>query len=87
MSRKRQAQVPGQAAWRGYEEDLDVRHTHKLIYGKSIDEVLEYFAGGRVLMRPSELLYAPRLVAANPAWNGTGRHGAVRCRASARPAR
>lgn len=35
----------------GYEADLEVRHGHKLFFGKSIDEVQSYFAGGRSIER------------------------------------
>ena len=53
-------QIPDETAWRGYEDDLDVRYMHGLFFGKSIDEVLHLFEGGRAIERSSEMLYAPR---------------------------
>jgi hypothetical protein len=55
-------QIPDESAWFGYQDDLDVRYMHRLFFGKSIDEVLEYFEGGRAIERCSELLFAPRSV-------------------------
>lgn len=54
--------IPDQAVWYGYEEDLDVKYMHSLFFGKSIDDVLPYFEGGRAIERCSELLWAPRPV-------------------------
>lgn len=54
--------IPDESAWYGYEDDLDVRYMHGLFFGKSINEVLHYFEGGRAIERCSELLFAPRPV-------------------------
>lgn len=57
---KRSVKIPGEKEWRGYKNDLDVRHAHKLLFGKSIPEVLKYFEGARSIERSSELLFMPR---------------------------
>lgn len=62
MSTQHKRRIPDKAAWHGYGDDLDVRYMHRLFFGKSIDEVLEYFAGGRAIERCGELLFAPRPV-------------------------
>jgi len=54
--------IPDKAAWEGYEADLDVKHLHKLFFGKSNVEVEKYFANGRAIERMDELLFAPRRV-------------------------
>jgi hypothetical protein len=54
--------VPDKADWDGYKEDLDVRHFHKLAFGKTIDDIQQYFGGGRAIERADELLFAPRAV-------------------------
>jgi len=55
-------EVPDEAAWDGYEDDLDVRYLHDLFYGKAIAEVLEHFSDGRSIERMDELLAAPRSI-------------------------
>ena len=35
----RPSQVPGEAEWAGYEDDLDVRYAYRLYFGKTTDEV------------------------------------------------
>lgn len=61
MSKKRlRNKVPGPEEWSGYEIDLDVRYAHKLLFGKSIDEVQEYFGGVHSIERADELLHMPR---------------------------
>ena len=54
--------VPDKADWAGYKEDLAVRHFHKLAFGKTIDDIQQYFYGGRAIERADELLFAPRPV-------------------------
>ena len=56
------ARIPDESAWYGYEDDLDVRYMHGLFYGKSIEEVQEYFGEGRSIERAGELLFSPRPV-------------------------
>ena len=60
--RSRRSPVPDAQAWRGYEDDLDVRHLHRLFFGKTIHEVQQYFGEGRSIERMDELLFAPRPV-------------------------
>ena len=60
MARKRK--IPDKADWEGYEEDLDVRYFHKLVFGKTIEEVQSLFGEGRSIERMDELLFAPRRV-------------------------
>jgi len=52
--------VPGKDEWVGYEADLDVRYAHRLLFGKTIEEVQQHFAGGRSIERADELLFMPR---------------------------
>jgi hypothetical protein len=54
--------IPDEAAWAGYDEDLDVQYAHHLLAGKSIDEVKYQFRDTFSIERASELLYAPRPV-------------------------
>lgn len=54
--------IPDDAAWYGYENDLDVRDLRGLFFGKSIEEVQKYFGGGQSISRMDELLFAPRPV-------------------------
>lgn len=56
------AHIPDESAWCGYEDDLDVRYLHGLFYGKSLEEVQEYFGEGRSIERAGELLFSPRPV-------------------------
>jgi len=58
MNRK----IPDEAAWEGYKDDLDVQYFHKLAFGKSIDDIQEYFGEGRSIERMDELLFSPRSV-------------------------
>lgn len=52
--------TPGEAEWRGYKTDLDVKHARKLLFGKSIDEVQSLFGGSRSIERADELRFMPR---------------------------
>ncbi|NRF72471.1 hypothetical protein HLB44_36530 [Aquincola sp. S2] len=54
--------VPDASDWAGYKDDLDVRYAHKLMFGKSVDEVQDLFGQGRSIERASELLFTPRTV-------------------------
>lgn len=60
--RPKHMRIPDTADWEGYEADLDVKHLHKLFFGKSNAEVEKYFANGRAIERMDELLFAPRRV-------------------------
>jgi hypothetical protein len=44
---KRKRKIPGQVEWSGYQQDLDVKYAHKLMFGKSTSEVQELFGGVR----------------------------------------
>ena len=52
--------IPNSADWQGYEADLDVRHAHKLLFGKSIDDVQHHFGGVQSISRADELQFMPR---------------------------
>ena len=58
----RQPSIPDKNAWSGYEDDLDGKYFHDLVYGKSIEEVQQHFGGGSSIERSDELLFSPRLV-------------------------
>ncbi len=58
--RRRRRRIPGREEWLGYEADLDVRHAHKLFFGKSLDEVQRHFGGVQSIGRMDELLFMPR---------------------------
>jgi hypothetical protein len=59
---KHHMRIPDESAWHGFEGDLDVQWMHKYFFGKSNDEVQEYFGEGRSIERMDELLHAPRPV-------------------------
>ena len=64
MSKKSKSsyeKIPGAQEWLGYEADLDVAYLHKLIFGKSIQEAIPYFAN-QCIERMDELLFSPRRV-------------------------
>jgi hypothetical protein len=46
--------------WSGYEADLDVRDAHRMMFGKGIEEVQQYFGDVHSINRASELLFMPR---------------------------
>ena len=48
----RPSQVPGEAEWAGYEDDLDVRYAYHLYFGKTTDEV-KYDFRDLVITQPS----------------------------------
>jgi hypothetical protein len=54
--------IPDAAAWRGYDEDLDVIELHRMFFGKTNAEVQRYFGDARSISRMDELLFAPRPV-------------------------
>lgn len=58
----RPRQVPDHSAWAGYEADLEGRWTHRLLFGKSIDEVRYEFRDSASIERSIELIRAPRAV-------------------------
>ena len=58
--RKSKRKIPGSIEWSGYKDDLDVRHAHKLFFGKPISEVQQYFGGTQSIERADELLFMPR---------------------------
>jgi hypothetical protein len=57
---KRKRKIPGEVEWSGYQQDLDVKYAHKLMFGKSTSEVQELFGGVRSIERAHELLFMPR---------------------------
>jgi hypothetical protein len=57
---KRRLRVPAREDWLGYDSDVDVRNAHKLLFGKSIAEVQQYFGGVQSIQRANELLFMPR---------------------------
>lgn len=57
MSKK--LNIPGNAEWVGWEEDLDVKYAHELLFGKSISEVISHFARSPI-ERADELLFMPK---------------------------
>jgi hypothetical protein len=64
MSKKNRSsysRIPGDQEWLGYDADLDVCYLHRLIFGKSIDDVVPFFAN-QCIERMDELLFAPRRV-------------------------
>ncbi len=58
----KQQKIPDKEAWEGYQNDLDVKYFHELAFGKSIDDIQEYFGEGRSIERMEELLFSPRPV-------------------------
>ncbi|WP_226470250.1 hypothetical protein [Luteimonas panaciterrae] len=52
--------IPGENDWIGYESDLDVKYAHRLMYGKSNEEILHLFGGTQSIDRADELLFMPR---------------------------
>jgi hypothetical protein len=61
MSRSQKHQkVPGKEEWAGYESDLDVKYAHRLMFGKTLDEVQDLFGGTHSIGRADELLFMPR---------------------------
>ena len=61
MIEKRQKipKIPGPEEWAGH-QDIDARNVHAFWFGKSLDEVQQFFAGGRSIQRGNELLFMPR---------------------------
>lgn len=55
-------EIPDASDWAGYKNDFDVRYAHKLMFGKSVEEISNLFGQGRSIERGSELLFAPRTV-------------------------
>ena len=62
MLKKSIPKIPQEEEWRGYEQDLDVINLHRLFFGKSIDDVQQYFGDGWSITRMDELLFSPRPV-------------------------
>lgn len=54
--------IPDSQAWKGYEDDLDVKYFHDFAFGKTIDEIQDYFGQMRSIERADELLFSPRIV-------------------------
>lgn len=52
--------VPGPIEWSGYESDLDVRDAHRMMFGKSIQDVQDLFGDVHSISRADELLFMPR---------------------------
>ncbi len=49
----------GPEDWAGH-HDIDSRNVHAFWFGKSLDEVQQFFSGGRSIQRGQELLFMPR---------------------------
>ncbi len=43
--RSRRTRIPGAEEWRGDDADREVRHARKLLFGRSIADVQQYFGG------------------------------------------
>lgn len=54
--------IPDKACWKGYDADLDVKYLCNLFFGKSVEEVQQYFGGTQSIERMDELLFSPRCV-------------------------
>ena len=54
--------VPDESAWHGYQNDFGVRYLHERFFGKSHEQVQEYFGDGSSISRMDELMFAPRPV-------------------------
>lgn len=52
--------IPGETDWIGYESDLDVKYAHRLMYGKSNEEIQHLFDGTQSIDRADELLFMPK---------------------------
>ena len=61
MSKKLHSlKIPGDAEWIGYKGDLDVQHSYRMLFGKSLDDVQRFFGGAQSISRADELLFMPR---------------------------
>jgi hypothetical protein len=60
FSMRRKLKIPGDMEWSGYETDLDVRDAHRMMFGKSIEEVQAHFGDAHSISRADELLFMPR---------------------------
>jgi hypothetical protein len=54
--------IPTEADWAGHEDDLDVQYAYKLLFGKTVDEVVHCFVDNRAIERAGELGFVPRRV-------------------------
>jgi hypothetical protein len=52
--------IPGAEEWARHNDDIDARNVHAFWFGKSLDDVQQYFAGGQSAQRGNELLFMPR---------------------------
>ena len=59
---KPEQQIPDKLAWEEYDKDLDVKYLYDMFFGKSIDNVQQYFGNTQSIERMDELLFAPRPV-------------------------
>ena len=59
MEQMKLPEIPEAKDWEGYQEDLDVKYAYKLLFGKSIAEVMHHFACSPI-ERADELLFMPR---------------------------
>ena len=57
---RKKLRVPGAMEWSGYEADLDVRDAHRMMFGKRIEDVQQYFGDVHSISRADELLFMPR---------------------------
>jgi hypothetical protein len=51
--------IPGAEEW-AEQKDVDARNVHAFWYGKSLDDVQEFFRGSQSIQRSDELLFMPR---------------------------
>ena len=54
--------IPVESDWNSQETDLDVQYLQRLVFGKSNDQIQEYFGENRSIERADEMLFAPRAV-------------------------
>lgn len=52
--------IPGPDEWSGYDQDGEIRHAYKLMFGKAIADLQLYFGGVQSIQRAHELLFMPR---------------------------
>jgi hypothetical protein len=57
---RKKLKIPGAMEWSGYEADLDVRDAHRMMFGKSIEDVQPLFGDVHSISRADELLFMPR---------------------------
>lgn len=61
-NKTKKIKIPSSDDWIRYENDLDLKDLHKLIYGKKVEEVYYYFKNGAYISRADELLHSNKKV-------------------------